>query len=172
MLTGGVRSGKSVLASEIGARYDGPVVFVATATALDADMAARIDRHRAERPDWPTIEEPVDLAGALRAAPAEALVIVDCLTLWVANLMASEVPDDAIAERASAAAAVAAGRAEPTVVVTNEVGSGIHPETALGRRYRDVLGAVNQRFAAASRRTLLVVAGRVVPTIDPWEAFR
>lgn len=148
------------------------MAFLATATPLDADMAERIARHRAERPDWPTIEEPIDLAGALRSALPGALVIVDCLTLWLSNLMASEVPDDAIVDRAAATATIAAGRRAPTVVVTNEVGSGIHPETELGRRYRDLLGAVNQRFAARSRRTLLVVAGRVLPMTDPWEALR
>lgn len=172
MLVGGVRSGKSTLATQIGACHDGPVVFLATATALDDDMADRIARHRHDRPDWPTIEEPLDLAGALRSAAGDALVIVDCLTLWVANAMADGLDDEVIADRAATAAAVAAERRAPTVVVTNEVGSGVHPETELGRRYRDLLGAVNQRFAARSHRTLLVVAGKAVALADPWEALR
>ena len=86
LVVGGARSGKSALAVEIGRRHDGAVVYVATSPAsLDDDIAERIARHRAERPGWPTIEEPVDLAGALRRG-GDALVIVDCLTLWVSNL--------------------------------------------------------------------------------------
>src|SRR5262245_17707220 len=86
-LVGGVRSGKSALAVELGRRHEGPVVFVATCTASDEDLADRIARHRSARPDWPTIEEPVELARAVGKADPDALMIVDCLTLWVSNLM-------------------------------------------------------------------------------------
>ena len=85
-LVGGARSGKSTLAVEIGLRHDGPVVFVATAEAFDDDLAQRIARHRDERPDWPTAEVPVALAEAITACDPDALVIVDCLTVWVGNL--------------------------------------------------------------------------------------
>lgn len=170
LLLGGARSGKSALAVEIGERAASagqPVVFIATATALDDDMAARIDRHRAERPSWPTVEEPHDLPAALRAAPDDAVAIVDCLTLWVSNLMLRGDTDDEIERLATRAAALAATR--DTVTVSNEVGLGVHPGNDLGRRYRDLLGRVNRTWAAAVGQTLFLVAGRALPLADPWE---
>ncbi len=172
LLLGGARSGKSALAEELGRRHDargGAVTYVATAPVVDDDMAARIDRHRAARPaTWPTIEEEVDLVGAIRSADdAGDLVIVDCLTLWVSNLMHRERTGTEIVEVAERTAAVAARRAAPTVFVSNEVGLGVHPETELGRRYRDVLGHVNRTWAAAAHRSLLLVAGRAIPLVDP-----
>ena len=155
LLIGGARSGKSSLALELAA---GEVVFVATAEAGDAEMAARIDAHRAERPEsWTTVEAPRDLAGALRAAPAEACVVVDSLTLWVANTL----DEDAARE----AAAVAASRRGDTIVVTNEVGMGIVPANELAREYRDLLGRVNASWADAADRVLLVVAGRTLEVV-------
>ena len=168
-LVGGARSGKSTLAVEIGQRHDGPVVFVATAEAFDDDLAQRIARHRDERPDWPTLEVPVGLAAAVAACDPEALVIVDCLTVWVGNLF-HHLPS--AAHRADAYTAFEAAmraRSAPTVVVSNEVGLGLHPDTDLGREYRDELGRLNQRVAAAADRTLLLVAGRALPLTDPWE---
>jgi adenosylcobinamide kinase/adenosylcobinamide-phosphate guanylyltransferase len=164
VLVGGARSGKSSLAVSWGRRHadaGGDVVFVATASAPDADMAQRIARHRAERPAWHTIEEPHDLVGAVDGHP-EALVIVDCLTLWVSNLMHRGDGDSDIVARAETTAAALADRTAPTLAITNEVGMGVHPESDLGRRYRDVLGIVNQAFAAKARRALLLVAGRTV----------
>jgi adenosylcobinamide kinase/adenosylcobinamide-phosphate guanylyltransferase len=172
LLLGGARSGKSALAVEIGtraARAGQDVVFVATATALDDDMTERIARHRTERPAWPTIEEPLDLAAALRSVAAGTLVIVDCLTLWVANLMLRGDDDDAIEALASHTAALAA--AATTVTVSNEVGLGVHPGNDLGRRYRDLLGRVNRAWAAAADRTMFLVAGRAVALRDPWDLF-
>ncbi len=99
LLLGGARSGKSALAVEIGRRHGGPVTFLATSPHLD-DLSDRISRHRAERPPWPTVEEPLDLAGALGEVPADHLVVVDCLTLWVSNLMARG-DDDATIDVAS-----------------------------------------------------------------------
>ena len=170
-LVGGARSGKSTLAVELGVRHDGPVVFLATAEAFDDDLRSRIDRHRAERPDWPTIEVPVELAAAVRAAPQDALVIVDCLTVWVGNLFHHR-PDagDRDVAYAELIAALAA-RPGPTVVVSNEVGLGLHPDTALGREYRDELGRLNQRVAAAADRSLLLVAGRALTLTDPMEVL-
>ena len=172
LLIGGARSGKSSLAVDIGNRHDAaglPVSYVATAPDLDADMHARIERHRNERPtSWSTIEEEVDLVGAIDAC-GEGLVIIDCLTLWVSNLLWREISSDDIAERASVAAQHAADRADPTVAITNEVGQGVHPETELGRRYRDVLGRVNQTWAACADPALLLVAGRAVRLDDPWQ---
>ncbi|MFT4659439.1 MAG: adenosylcobinamide kinase/adenosylcobinamide-phosphate guanylyltransferase [Candidatus Aldehydirespiratoraceae bacterium] len=171
LLIGGARSGKSSLAVDIGHRYhvDGaPVTYIATAPVIDDDMAERIDRHRDERPQsWSTIEEETDLVGALDSV-TEGLVLIDCLTLWTSNLMWSEVGDDEIRNLAAKTASAAASRDDPTVAITNEVGLGIHPETDLGRRYRDVLGWVNQAWAATADPALLLVAGRALPLTDPW----
>jgi adenosyl cobinamide kinase/adenosyl cobinamide phosphate guanylyltransferase len=163
-LLGGARSGKSSLALELAERAGGPVTFIATATAGDEEMAARIAAHRVERPGtWTTVEEPLRLHEALEAA--EGTVVVDCLSLWVANLLEAGVT--AIEEQSVAAAAVAARRR--TIAVSNEVGLGVVPATPLGRRYRDVLGRVNAAWADAAEVTLLVVAGRALPLASPWE---
>ena len=168
LLLGGARSGKSALAVEIGRRHPGPVTFIATSPpAIDGDLSGRIARHRAERPPWPTIEEPLDLAAALAAA-GDDLAIVDCLTLWVNNLLHRGDDDAAVESTAAAVAATTAARGGPTVVITNEVGLGVHPTTELGRRYRDLLGRVNQRWAAAADTALLLVAGRALALTDPW----
>ncbi len=174
-LVGGVRSGKSRLAVEIGRRHGGDVVVLATAEAVDGEMVSRIARHRAERPDWPTIEAPLEVAAAVSSAPPEALIIVDCLTVWLGNLAhergslaspecdARVLADDVVRELVQ--------RSGPSVVISNEVGMGVHPETALGREYRDALGAINQLVAAAATTTLLVVAGRALRLRDPWEVL-
>ncbi len=169
LLLGGARSGKSALAERLAARWDGPVTVVATGQARDAEMAERIRRHRARRPaGWQTVEEPLDLEAAVTLAPAGAHVLVDCLTLWVANLIEPPgLTDDQVGRRARSAAAAAAARAAPTVVVSNEVGAGIVPADALARRYRDLLGQVNVAWAAAADHALLLVAGRAVPLLDP-----
>lgn len=168
VLLGGARSGKSSLAVDIGARYDGPVTYIATAPALDEDMSDRIDRHRAERPTgWTTIEEQIDLVGALHAA-GDSLAIIDCLTLWTSNVMWEGRSDAEIQELAVRAARHAAARSAPVVAVSNEVGLGIHPETDLGRRYRDVLGRVNQAWAGESTRSFLLVAGKALELHDPF----
>jgi adenosyl cobinamide kinase/adenosyl cobinamide phosphate guanylyltransferase len=167
LLVGGARSGKSSLAVDIGRRDGGAVTYIATAPVVDDDMRARISRHQAERPTrWRTIEETTDLAGALASAAGD-LTIVDCLTLWVSNLMWDGVDDEAVVERATAAASVAArGR---VVAVSNEVGLGVHPEIELARRYRDLMGRVNQIWASAASTSLLLVAGRALPLSDPWD---
>jgi len=164
-LVGGARSGKSALAVDLGRRHVGPVCFVATCPALDDDLAARIARHRASRPDWPTVEEPIELASAIDGA-GEALVIVDCLTLWVSNLMLRGDGDDNVIAAARGVAAAASQRPAPTVIVSNEVGMGVHPEHELGRRYRDLLGATNRLVAAEATTTLLLVAGRALRLDD------
>jgi adenosylcobinamide kinase / adenosylcobinamide-phosphate guanylyltransferase len=165
VLLGGARSGKSALAARMAAAQDAAVVFVATGEAGDEEMAARIERHRAERPaTWTTVEAPVDLEGALRSVDPHAFVIVDCLTLWVTNL--GEKPDGEVLEAARAAVTVAAGRPGATVAVSNEVGSGVVPLGADVRRWRDLLGSVNACWVAAADRAALVVAGRVLPLAD------
>jgi adenosylcobinamide kinase/adenosylcobinamide-phosphate guanylyltransferase len=173
-VTGGARSGKSrfAVAEQSDHRR---VVFLATAQAGDADMAARIARHRAERPGhWTTIEAPFDLvarvrevssgggaAGGRRAAPPRDVdaIVIDCLTLWVANRLLAGHPDDAILKGADELTDLVASRPCAMTIVTNEVGAGVHPETSAGLRFRDLLGSVNQRVAAACDRVVLLVAG-------------
>jgi adenosyl cobinamide kinase/adenosyl cobinamide phosphate guanylyltransferase len=154
------------LAVELGRRHDGPVTFVATLDPFDDDLRARVTEHRRDRPDWPTVEAPLDLGDALRVA--RGLAIVDCLTVWVGNLVERGDTDVQIVDAAEAAADVAAARDGSTVVVTNEVGLGVHPATAVGRRYRDVLGRVNQAWGRRADRTLLLVAGRAIRLEDPF----
>jgi adenosyl cobinamide kinase/adenosyl cobinamide phosphate guanylyltransferase len=163
-LVGGARSGKSALALRLASEWDGPVVFVATATAReDPEMHRRIEAHRAERPaGWTTVEEPLELARSVVEAPAGACLVVDCLTLWVANALEAGWSDTEVEDAAAGAARSAAARPEPAIVVSNEVGLGLVPDTELGRRYRDVLGRVNALVAAEADRALLVVAGRTL----------
>jgi adenosylcobinamide kinase/adenosylcobinamide-phosphate guanylyltransferase len=165
LLLGGARSGKSSLAVRLAAAAGLPVVFIATGEPRDAEMAERIARHRAERPvEWQTVEEPIAIAGALEAAPRESCVVIDCLSLWVANLL--ERGADDIEEQGAAAAALAAGRTGATIAVTNEVGLGVVPATPLGRAYRDVLGRVNANWAEAADEAYLVVAGKALRLND------
>jgi adenosylcobinamide kinase/adenosylcobinamide-phosphate guanylyltransferase len=159
LVTGGGRSGKTRYALAWARALPPPRVYVATAAAGDAEMAARIAAHRAERGEaFTTIEEPRALAAALARLPAATgVAVVDCLTLWIANLLAE---DDARIEDAIAALAAGVAAAPfPTVVVTNEVGSGIVPFEPATRRYRDLLGLANQRVAAAAGGVVLLVAG-------------
>jgi adenosyl cobinamide kinase/adenosyl cobinamide phosphate guanylyltransferase len=153
LLLGGARSGKSSLAVRLAGESGLPVVFVATGEARDDEMAERIERHRAERPAfWQTVEEPVELYSAIESAPSDACVVVDCLSLWVANLLeAGREPDRRVPMRAA-----------PTIAVSNEVGLGIVPTTPLGRAYRDVLGRVNTAWAAAADESYFVVAGKAL----------
>jgi adenosylcobinamide kinase/adenosylcobinamide-phosphate guanylyltransferase len=157
-LVGGARSGKSALAVALASTWQGPVTVIATGEAGDDEMAERIRLHRAERPkEWTTVEEPLELESALAAVPAGAAVIVDCLSFWVANLLGRGDDVETCSERAIASAQT---RSAPTVVVSNVVGLGVVPVSELGRRYRDVLGRVNQQWAAAADEAALVVAGR------------
>jgi adenosyl cobinamide kinase/adenosyl cobinamide phosphate guanylyltransferase len=166
VLIGGARSGKSQLAVRLATRGDGAVVFIATGAAGDPEMADRIGRHRAERPEgWHTVEEPTRLGEALTAAPDGACVIVDCLSLWVANLIEQQTATQ-IEAAAGSAAELAARRGGTTIAVTNEVGLGVVPATPLGRAYRDVLGRVNATWVAAATRSYFVVAGRALALHD------
>ena len=167
-LLGGARSGKSALAVRMATEWGGPVVFLATAEDRDAEMRERIERHRRDRPSgWTTVEESLDLTGTIAACASEAYLIVDCVSLWVANLLEAGWEAERIEEAARAAAEQATGRTAPTVVVSNEVGLGVVPTTPLGRSYRDVLGRANACFARAADRAYLVAAGRVVALGDP-----
>lgn len=165
LITGGARSGKSTFVLQEVERIapePATIAFIATARPIDVEMEERIVRHRAERSArFVTIEEPVDLPAALSAGAAHAAIIVDCLTVWLSNVMFSPGgEDDAVIEQAIGAlvAAVVASPV-PVLLVTNEVGMGIVPMNALSRRYRDHLGRCNQRLAAAADRVSLLVAG-------------
>ena len=156
---GGARSGKSRHAVALQPPR-GRVTFLATAQAGDGDMAVRIARHRAERPaHWTTIEEPFEVPARLRGLRAIDAALVDCLTLWVSNLMLRGDSDAAILAAADTLAQVVPACVFDVTLVSNEVGEGVHPETEAGLRFRDLLGSVNQRLAAACDRVVLMVAG-------------
>lgn len=159
-ILGGARSGKSRFALA-GLPPRGRVTFIATAEPGDADMAARIARHQAERPPaWTTVEAPLELTPRLSDALGAAdTVVVDCLTLWVSNLMLRGDDEATILKEADALAALVADPAAELRLVSNEVGFGVHPPTVEGLRFRDVLGLVNQRVAGAASRVVLMVAG-------------
>ena len=159
LFLGGARSGKSRLAEARAEERGGPVTYLATATTEDGEMAERVAAHRAQRPpDWGLVEEPLALGRALRTTAApNGLVLVDCLTLWLANaLAAGEERFAAERDELLRALETAAG---PVVLVSNEVGSGIVPMGAGTRRYADEAGRLNQAVAARAERVVLVVAG-------------
>ena len=171
VLVGGARAGKSALAADLARRWTGPVTFIATAEAGDEEMRSRIERHRAERPAaWTIVEEPLQLRDAVVGLDDGALAVLDCLTLWVANLLERGDSEHEIVAEAVAVAAVARARAAPVLVVTNEVGLGIVPATPSGRAYRDLLGRVNSTFVEQADRAALVVAGRLL-RLDPPAAL-
>jgi adenosyl cobinamide kinase/adenosyl cobinamide phosphate guanylyltransferase len=172
VLLGGARSGKSAIAVSVAAAQRRPVVVIATAEALDTEMAERIRRHRADRPSgWQTIEEPLQLGAALRAAEPASLAIVDCLTLWVTNGVATH-GQAWVLQAAQDAVAAATSRPGPTIVISNEVGSGIVPFDQATRAWRDLLGRVNADFCRVAQDAFLVVAGRVLRLADASEIVR
>jgi len=160
LLLGGARSGKSRYAVQQAQVIGGSAAVVATARAVDGDMAARIARHQAERPArWTTLEEPHEVPAACRrAARSHDLVIVDCVTVWVSNLMERGDDDTPVLAAVDDLAKLLRERLVSIILVSNEVGQGVHPSTALGRRFRDLLGVVNQRLAGAADRVTLMVA--------------
>lgn len=163
VLLGGARAGKSSLAERWARAGEAPVVVVATGEPFDEEMAARIERHRADRPDgWTVVEEPLDLAGALAGADPGVFVIIDCLTTWLGNVTFHGVTPDVDAVLAAIAA-----RPGRTVVISNEVGWGIVPADPATREYRDTLGRLNQQFVAAADDAFLVVAGRTLKLERP-----
>lgn len=162
LVGGGVRSGKSAFAMSLALRLGERRTLIATAQALDDEMAARIAAHRAERGDrFSTVEEPVDLAGALAAVDAE-VVVVDCLTLWISNLLLRGDGPSAIAAQVDRVAGLLARRRLHAVLVTNEVGMGVVPESALGRAFRDAAGRAHQRLAREADRIYLAALGCVL----------
>ena len=168
LLLGGARSGKSSLAVRLGERHDDTVTFLATSPRIggDDDLDSRITTHRAERPShWCTIEEELDLTSAIPSD--ESFLIIDCLTLWVNNLLHTGRTHAGISDASAAAIAAVAARSGDTVAISNEVGLGIVPDNELARSYRDVLGRVNQQWAAVADRAFFLVAGRALRLHDP-----
>lgn len=175
-ILGGARSGKSTYAERLARQQSGNVLYIATAQALDEEMAARIRQHRSQRPPtWQTLEAPSNVAAALRNLPGPQpdLALLDCLTLLVSNLMLQACPADGESQAQAAEALVRAEiesllaviQSSPPdwIVVSNEVGMGLVPPYPLGRIYRDLLGWANQKMAASADEVLLMVAGL------PWK---
>jgi adenosylcobinamide kinase / adenosylcobinamide-phosphate guanylyltransferase len=158
LILGGARSGKSAFAEDLVLKSGLEPVYVATGRAFDAEMEARIALHRARRgANWRTVEEPIDLAGVLeREASGRAAVLVDCLTLWLTNLM---MEDRDIAAETARLGGMLPSLAGPVVLVANEVGLGIVPDNAMARAFRDHAGLLNQMIAAAAGEVHFLAAG-------------
>jgi adenosylcobinamide kinase/adenosylcobinamide-phosphate guanylyltransferase len=161
LVLGGARSGKSCYAESLVTALPPPWAFVATAEIHDEEMRRRIAEHRARRREgWHTLEAPLDIVGALRSAPAGAPVLVDCLTLWLSNLMLG---DYDIAAAVDDLARALGEFAAPVAVVSNELGLGIVPDNALARHFRDEHGRMNQRIAEVADTVVFMVAGMPMP---------
>lgn len=157
LVTGGARSGKSAIAERLVHSLGPRPFYIATAEAHDDEMAARIALHQARRgPEWTTHHAPLDLLGALAATNDGRPRLVDCLTIWLSNLMLSGADWEASTEELVAALP---GQMAPVVFVTNEVGAGIVPENKLARGFRDAAGLLNQKVAAASDEVYIAVSG-------------
>jgi adenosylcobinamide kinase/adenosylcobinamide-phosphate guanylyltransferase len=167
LVTGGCRSGKSVYAQRMAESFPGRRAYVATCQVEDEEMRQRVDKHRQAREatQWETIEEPVHLAKALSRVRCYDVVLVDCLTLWVSNLMyqaaqqGAEVEEEQLAERCAEVLAACRSHPGTVVLVTNEVGLGVVPENRVARRFRDLVGRSNQVIAAAADRVTLMSCG-------------
>lgn len=166
-LVGGARSGKSDLAVQLGIAWPGDVVLIASASAGDAEMERRIARHQLERPDdWALIEAPLCSANDVTAVDESSLLIIDCITMLVANQMFAQRSETEILAHATVLADTLSHRAGPSIVISNEVGLGVQPETEAGRDFSDLLGRVNRHLADRSETTLFVSAGKVAHLSD------
>ncbi|MBF7083057.1 bifunctional adenosylcobinamide kinase/adenosylcobinamide-phosphate guanylyltransferase [Desulfallas sp. Bu1-1] len=170
LVIGGARSGKSALAEKLAAALGDEVTYVATAGIHDEEMAVRVRRHRERRPEgWKTVEETHNLANVLRSTPAGSVILIDCLTLWVTNLLLDEsVPkpgatgeekEKYILDEVRDILGVARNNKHIVILVSNEVGYGLVPDNQLGRLFRDITGRVNQCIARVADRVFLVTAG-------------
>lgn len=167
LITGGGRSGKSRHALRLAESLGGKRAYVATCPIIDDETRRRVDRHKRERAarQWETIEEPLDLAGVIARRTDCDVLLVDCLTLWINNLMyeagqrGAGIDEDTAAARAAEVVAACRARGGAVLFVTNEVGMGIIPENALARTYRDLAGRCNQVFAESADSVTLVVSG-------------
>lgn len=158
---GGARSGKSAYALNLAKERSRKVLYIATAEADDSEMESRISKHKASRPRyWKTIEEPLDLIGALRKQKHKyEVIIIDCLTLYLSNLMHKGLSQGAIIKRIKAVARHLKEMKETVIVISNEVGLGIVPENKLAREFRDIAGLVNQSMAKAADEVVFIQAG-------------
>ena len=171
LVIGGARSGKSRFAQSLGAAAERPV-YIATARVEDSEMAERIARHQADRPPhWMTVEEPLDIAGAVARHRGAGFVLIDCLTLWLSNLcwehreaVEAEIEDAAMRQIECVAKGADAAR---IVLVSNEVGCGLVPESSVGRSFRDLQGRVNQAAAQLASEVFLMVAGIPIAVKQP-----
>jgi len=170
LVTGGARSGKSEVAEQLAAAFSGRVIYLATAGVYDDEMVHRVEKHQSRRPaHWVTVEETHWLARALMAVPCGSCVLVDCLTLWITNLLlddslppqgAAEVDqEEYIVNEIVRVMETARSRKLLLILVSNQVGCGVVPDNRLGRLFRDVAGRVNQQVAALADRVYLVTAG-------------
>lgn len=161
-LLGGVRSGKSRLAASIASGIERPVRLIATARVEDEEMARRVEEHRNHRPsEWTVVEEPIDVGRAVVDTPDDDTIVIDCVTLWLSSLMTDR-DDEEILGLVDEAITAVNRRSGESIVVSNEVGAGVVPMHSLARRFRDMQGGINQRFAQAARSAYLVVAGRAL----------
>lgn len=160
-VVGGARSGKSRHALLLASAREGKEkVYVATALSLDEEMSERIEAHRLERgQEWATIEEPVAVAGVVGSAGAGSVVVIDCLTLWLTNLMQAGLDDAKIKEEISILAQACDASPSLVIAVSNEVGLGLVPENALARRFRDLSGWMNQEMASKAKEAWFVASG-------------
>lgn len=157
LVTGGARSGKSRYAEERCLKLAGDPVYIATSEVFDDEMAERVSLHRQRRDArWQTIEEPLDLTGALLRSDGQGPRLVDCLTLWTSNLLLAEQP---VEDHAKTLVAALSRQTSPVILVTNEVGLGIVPDNALARRFRDEAGRLNQMVAAVADEVVFCVCG-------------
>jgi len=157
LVLGGARSGKSVYAESLVDEH-GTGIYIATAEVYDGEMEERVALHKERRGDfWTTIEEPLDLPGAIEShADLNHIILVDCLTLWLSNLMAAEADIEAETERLASALYYSGG---PVILVANEVGLGIVPDNKLARDFRDHAGRLNQRIAQFAHKVVFIAAG-------------
>lgn len=171
LVLGGCRSGKSSHALQLAEGMGKRRIFVATCVPHDDEMRARVDRHRRERSDtWNTLEVPVDLAAALTThSPSADVMLVDCLTLWLSNLLMETQDVSRIHRQIDDLAEAVKAAPNAVVLVSNEVGAGIVPENRLARRYRDLAGWANQAMAAACHRVVWTVAGIPVTIKPPFQ---
>jgi len=167
LITGGSRSGKSAFAQQLAEQQRGSRLFLATCPVMDAEMAERVRRHIGDRHNkgWDTVEEHIQVADSIEAASGYDVILVDCLTLWVNNLMYDahlkglEMTEDIIADKAGEILCAAREQKGQVIIVTNEVGMGIVPDNREARLFRDLVGRSNQKIAAAADRVFMVSCG-------------
>lgn len=163
LITGGRRSGKSTYALDLAQSLGDKRLYLATAEAWDEEMKARISRHREERGDgWETVEEPLNVEDIIASSRHYDVILVDCLTLWLSNVMHEDedvIDDEYILERIGELAIAFGESKNPVIVVTNELGLGVIPDNPLSRRFTDLAGIMNQQMAAAADRVVFTVSG-------------